>query len=102
MLENTAISDGGRLDLDAVSRLVIRLMGVDTSLKHPQTMCLSKPDVWNLPIRQFLEKTFLLRVQPPPPGLVTSLFGIVHDQLLKGLIPLVLLNSMLVFRVHHS
>jgi len=49
--------------IDAVGRLVVRLMEIETSLKHSQTQCLSKPDVWNLPIRQFLEKIFVLTLE---------------------------------------
>lgn len=63
MLQNTAIKDGGRLDLDAVGRLIIRLMEIETSFKHPQAQRLTNPDAWNLPVRQFLEKVFVSTLQ---------------------------------------
>ncbi len=63
MLQNTAIKDGGRLDLDAMGRLVIRLMEIETSFKHPQAQRLTNPDAWNLPVRQFLETVFVSTLQ---------------------------------------
>ncbi len=63
MLQNIAIKDGGRLDLDAVGRLIIRLMEIETSFKHPQAQRLAKPDAWNAPIREFLEKIFVSTLQ---------------------------------------
>ncbi len=63
MLQNIAIKDGGRLDLDAVGRLIIRLMEIETSFKHLQAQRLTNPNAWNLLVKQFLEMIFVLTLQ---------------------------------------
>ena len=63
MLQNTAIKNGERLDLDAVGRLVIRLIEIETSFKHLQAQRLTNSDVWKLPIREFLDMVFVSTLQ---------------------------------------
>ena len=54
----TVLSDGGRLDLKFVDRLVIRFMEIETCLKSPSAFMLDKHEIWSSGTAEFLEGTF--------------------------------------------
>jgi len=45
MLQNIAIKNNKRLDLDAINRLIIRLIEIETNFKYFQTQYLTNSDI---------------------------------------------------------
>ena len=57
MLRGTPVQEGGRVDYRALGLLMIRLMEPSTSMLDPETLSLSKPDLWDDRVKGFLAKT---------------------------------------------